>query len=303
VRAGASPSQKGTVGAAPPASMTRTVPTSTLRTRQAWVPSRKTSPMFASTAKSSWREPSVTPSGVEHDPVVAGLGDGPAARQRSEPRTAPGPEPAVHRVVVEVRPRRPRPVEIPHETRSTTSSNVERSSASNGAARRTHRIEGVHLPSSAAPPRPQLLGEHVEGGDRWHEHVEVPGAHAGEQGRALDELVASEGVDASGRRAFEVWLARPTRWRKVAMARGDPIWQTSSTDPRRCRARATRSPPARADRRRATSSRRACGVPWRDCRGGRPRAGPGRRPRRRRPGRPPAARPAGGRLVRRASSC
>ena len=63
MRDGASPSQKGTVGGASPASWTLTVPTSTWRTRHEWVPSRNTSPMFASTAKSSCTEPTVTPSG------------------------------------------------------------------------------------------------------------------------------------------------------------------------------------------------------------------------------------------------
>ena len=28
-----------------------------------------------------------------------------------------------------------------------------------------------------------------------------------------------------------LWLERPTRWRKVAMLRGEPIWHTSSTGP------------------------------------------------------------------------
>ena len=38
-------------------------------------------------------------------------------------------------------------------------------------------------------------------------------------------------VEPPGRRPVRVWLARPTRCRKVAMARGEPIWHTSSTGP------------------------------------------------------------------------
>ena len=28
---------------------------------------------------------------------------------------------------------------------------------------------------------------------------------------------------------WRLWLERPTRWRKVAMLRGEPTWHTSST--------------------------------------------------------------------------
>ena len=57
VRPGASPCQCGTEGGAPFASTTRTVPGSTRRMRQEWVPSRKTSPGLLSTAHSSWTVP------------------------------------------------------------------------------------------------------------------------------------------------------------------------------------------------------------------------------------------------------
>ncbi len=63
MRAGASPSQNGMVGGRSPASETRTTPVSTFATRQEWVPSRNMSPAVASTAKSSWTEPTVVPSG------------------------------------------------------------------------------------------------------------------------------------------------------------------------------------------------------------------------------------------------
>ena len=102
VRAGASPSQNGTVGGRSPASCTRTVPTSTLATLQEWVPSKKMSPAMASTAKSSCTEPDRHAVGIEHDAVVTGLGDGATAGQRGQPRAAPGPQAAVDGVVVQV---------------------------------------------------------------------------------------------------------------------------------------------------------------------------------------------------------
>ena len=63
VRPGASPIQNGTLGGAPWASATRTVPASTRRMRQEVLPSRKMSPDMLSMAKSSSRVPTCTPSG------------------------------------------------------------------------------------------------------------------------------------------------------------------------------------------------------------------------------------------------
>jgi hypothetical protein len=63
VRAGPSPSQKGMVGAAPPASSTRTLPLSTRRMRHEVLPSSITSPAMDSTAKSSSTEPIKVSSG------------------------------------------------------------------------------------------------------------------------------------------------------------------------------------------------------------------------------------------------
>ena len=63
VRPGASPSQKGRVGGAPSASVTRTMPRSTLRMRHEWVPSRKMSPAMDSTAQSSCTVPMKVSSG------------------------------------------------------------------------------------------------------------------------------------------------------------------------------------------------------------------------------------------------
>ena len=85
MRAGASPSQNGMVGGRSPASCTRTVPVSTLTTRHEWVPSRKMSPAVASTAKSSCTDPDGDAVGIEHHPVVTGLGDGATAGERGQP--------------------------------------------------------------------------------------------------------------------------------------------------------------------------------------------------------------------------
>ena len=63
VRAGASPSQNGTVGGAPCASTTRTTPASTRRMRHEVLPSRKMSPAMLSIAQSSLTVPTKVSSG------------------------------------------------------------------------------------------------------------------------------------------------------------------------------------------------------------------------------------------------
>src|SRR5580704_10621544 len=64
VRAGASPNQNGTLGGAPCASSTSTLPADeTRRTRQEVLPNRKMSPVMLSTAKSSCNVPTTIPSG------------------------------------------------------------------------------------------------------------------------------------------------------------------------------------------------------------------------------------------------
>ena len=63
VRAGASPSQNGTVGGAPLASTTRTVPGSTRRIRHDVLPRRKMSPAMLSMAQSSFTVPTTVSSG------------------------------------------------------------------------------------------------------------------------------------------------------------------------------------------------------------------------------------------------
>ena len=103
VRLGASPTQNGIVGRAPSASITRTSPAVTRRMRHECVPRRKTSPAIDSMAKSSLTVPTNVSSGLGYDPVVAHLGDGPAARQCGQAGAAARPEDAVDAVAVQVR--------------------------------------------------------------------------------------------------------------------------------------------------------------------------------------------------------
>ena len=63
VRAGASPRQNGTLGGAPWASSTSTLPDCTRRIRQEVLPRRMMSPLKLSTAKSSSTVPTTVPSG------------------------------------------------------------------------------------------------------------------------------------------------------------------------------------------------------------------------------------------------
>ncbi len=170
--------------------------------------------------------------GVEHDAVVAGLGNGAATGQRSETRTTARPQAAVDRVEMQVRaaPSAPR-LDAP-------------------AGQGDHLVEvrpwqcrvrgGLpgHLPQLLDPALfhggdlgHELLGQHVERSDRGLEQVEPAVPHGRQQRRAFDELVARHGIEAPAGIPSRWWLARPTRWRNVPMARGEPIWQTSSTGP------------------------------------------------------------------------
>ena len=97
VRAGASPSQNGMVGAGRRRRSTRTVPISTFFTRHEWVPRRKMSPDGRLDREVLVHRADRHPVGVEDDPVVAGLGDGAAAGQGGQPAPRAGPQPSVDR--------------------------------------------------------------------------------------------------------------------------------------------------------------------------------------------------------------
>ena len=76
-----------------------------------------------------------------------------------------------------------------------------------------------------------LLGEDVEGGVGQGELIEILLANGADDGGALDEFVASGGEEASLGMAPHQCPERPMRCRAMAMARGEPIWQTRSTWP------------------------------------------------------------------------
>jgi len=61
--------------------------------------------------------------------------------------------------------------------------------------------------------------------------VQAAAAHGGQERRTLDELVSREREQDPSGVPWRVWLERPTRCNMVAMARGEPTWQTSSTGP------------------------------------------------------------------------
>src|SRR5919106_1044400 len=130
--------------------------------------------------------------------------------------------------------RRPRPVSIPTETRSTTSSNSSRLSRRYGPAR-------VTRPNSSSSPTPSpplaaasaticwaRMSSGCSGGWRASRRPRLTAASS-----AADSTSSSRVVGYTIPRGTPVrwWLARPTRCRKVAMLWGEPIWHTSSTGP------------------------------------------------------------------------
>ena len=82
------------------------------------------------------------------------------------------------------------------------------------------------------PPRPRSAGPGCrggppgDGGGRGARRAPRP---AGRRTRPARRGSAGRGSPRGSR--WREWLERPTRWRKVAMARGEPTWQTSSTGP------------------------------------------------------------------------
>ena len=102
-------------------------------------------------------------------------------------------------------PRRPRPVWMPQDTRSTTSSKVLAGQVGVRGGPAHQVVERLHLPLLGRRHLGhQLLGQHVEGGHRRVQHVEVAGPHPGQQGGALDQLVPGERVQPAGRRPLQL---------------------------------------------------------------------------------------------------
>ena len=143
--------------------------------------------------------------GIEYDPVVAGLGDGAATGEGGQPGAAPGPEPPVDGVVVQMgaapaaagldppRDQLDHPVEV--RTRQ----------LGVGGRPADEFVERSHLPLVGARHfGDQLLGQHVQRGDRRFEEVEVAGPDPGQQGHRFHQLVAGHRVEPAGRRALQL---------------------------------------------------------------------------------------------------
>ncbi len=142
---------------------------------------------------------------VEHDAVVARLRDGAPAGERRQPGAPPGAQATVHGVVVQVRaPAPPARLDPPAGQRHHVVEVLARQLGVGGGlpAHGPHRLDvallgGGHLGH-------QLLGQHVQRGDRGLEQVEAALAHGGEQGGALDQLVPRRRVEAPGGRPVPV---------------------------------------------------------------------------------------------------
>ena len=106
----------------------------------------------------------------------------------------------------------------------------------------------------------------------------MAGPDRGQQRRALDQLVPGQRVQPAGRRALQLVVGPtdPLQERADGPGRADLADQLDRAR-RRCRARATRSPPAPAARRPAAGPRRDGGARPTGCRGGRRPAGLARR--------------------------
>ncbi len=138
--------------------------------------------------------------GVEHDAVVARLGDGPAAGQRGQARPAPGSQTAVDRVVVQVRaaPAATRLDAPTDEREHLVEVRAVQLGVGGGAARHVPQRVDVVL-AGRGDLGHQLLGQHVERRHRRLEQVETSLTHGGQQRGALHQLVARRRVEASGR--------------------------------------------------------------------------------------------------------
>ena len=205
MRDGASPSQNGTVGAALPASWTRTVPTSTWRTCHECVPEEEDVADVRLDREVLVDRPDRHAVGVEDDPVVAGLRDRAAARQRGQAGAPAGPQPAVDTVAVQVRPAAPPAGRDPpgHQLDDLVEGRPVEPGVRRGPPDQLEQLvlrpllRRRHLGH-------ELLGEHVERGDRRFEDVEVAGPDGRQQRGALDQLVPGQRVQPAGRRALQM---------------------------------------------------------------------------------------------------
>ena len=134
---------------------------------------------------------------LEDHRVVGVLRDRPRVREGGHPRPPPGPEPAVHPVPVDERPAAPPPrgeaggEHVDHRLERLVIEGPVRP----GAPDEGEQLTG--LPFASRDLGHDLLREDVEGTLGQGEGVELSPAHGVEEGRALHEVVAAQGEEAS----------------------------------------------------------------------------------------------------------
>ena len=164
--------------------------------------------------------------------VVADLGDRAAGGERGEPRALAAAHLAVDRVVVHVPAARTATGDDTGRDELEHFVELRRGSARCTALRAARSRRARRCPTPSRRPRRRSAGRGCRAGAaaggsrRGDRHAPRRAARRTRRARR-----ASTGRGApSGRRRGE-WLDRPTRCRNVAMLRGEPIWQTSSTGP------------------------------------------------------------------------
>ena len=163
---------------------------------------------------------------LEHDLVVGHVGDGAARRDGDEPRALPGADDVVHRVEMDVRPRRPRAVAKPSASICTTASSSPRVRSAYGDARPTSAKRAPRSQSSAATAATICWARMSVGPRGTTSRSSSPRrTHAS---RATISTSSSRFV--GKKRPFGTpempWLARPIRCSAVAMLRVTPTWTT-----------------------------------------------------------------------------
>ena len=167
------------------------------------------------------------------DAVVGDLGDGAAVQDGGHAGAATAAQHAVDAVAVDVGRRRGRRRRRrPRSSISTISSKSSRVEVAVGPGAAHEGEEVVLAPVLAGALGDDLLREDVERRDRRVRRGR--GGRRGRRGRGRRTRPARRGSSGRGAPAAcrpRAWPERPTRCRKVAMLRGEPIWQTRSMVP------------------------------------------------------------------------
>ncbi|MCW0461171.1 hypothetical protein NB717_002239 [Xanthomonas sacchari] len=138
---------------------------------------------------------------LQHHAVVAGLGDGAAGGERRHPRAAALAHAAMHRIAMQVTGARPQPraEAFAEHAQHRVELRARQRRIRPGA---THqRVQRVFLPLLAGHLGDELLGEHVQRRIEHAQRIQFAAAHAIQQGRALDQVVARLRKQARLRRA------------------------------------------------------------------------------------------------------